>query len=225
MVHKRSIGCLIRSEIGRATRPQAQFELASEAVTDLVCGMSQDVTRLFNALQERKEVAAEALLPLVYDELRALASAKMARVPAGQTLQATALVHESWLRIQNSAGNDWKNRAHFFSAAAEAMRRILVEQARRKSRIRHGGGKKQVNFDDVDIASEAPEDKMLLIHEALETLADEDSLKAEIVKLKFFAGLKNEDVGQIMGVSEKTVRRHWNTAKLRLFQIVSANKE
>lgn len=186
--------------------------------------MTQDVTKLLNALQEREDVAAEALLPLVYDELKALASAKMARIPAGQTLQATALVHESWLRIQKSGGSQWKNRAHFFSAAAEAMRRILVEQARRKSRIRHGGSKKRVNVDEVDIASEAPEDKILLIHEALDRLADEDSTKADIVKLKFFAGMKNEDVGLIIGASEKTVRRQWNAAKLRLFQLVSTLK-
>lgn len=182
--------------------------------------MSQDVTRLLNALQERENVAAEALLPLVYDELRALASSKMARVPAGQTLQATALVHESWLRIQKPGSNQWKNRAHFFSAAAEAMRRILVEQARRKSRIRHGGGKQRIDLEEFDISSEAPEDKILLIHEALEILASEDSINAEIVKLKFFAGLKNEDIGLAMGVSEKTVRRKWTTAKLRLFQLV-----
>ena len=185
--------------------------------------MSHEVTKLLNAFQEREDVAAGELLPLVYDELRALASAKMARFPAGQTLQATALVHESWMRIQKSGGNHWKNRAHFFSAAAEAMRRILVEQARRKSRIKHGGGKKRVNVDEVDIASEAPEDKILLIHEALDLLAEEDPTKAEIVKLKFFAGLKSEDIGQVMGFSEKTVRRQWTAAKLRLFQLVAAS--
>lgn len=187
--------------------------------------MSQDVTRLLNALQEREDVAAETLLPLVYDELRALASAKMARVPAGQTLQATALVHESWLRIQKAGGNHWKNRAHFFSAAAEAMRRILVEQARRKSRVRHGGGKQRVDVDEVDVSSEAPEDKILLIHEALEILTTEDPTKAEIVKLKFFAGLKNEDVGLVMAMSEKSVRRNWTASKLRLFEIVATKNK
>lgn len=186
--------------------------------------MSQDVTKLLNALQEGEDIAAEALLPLVYDELRALAAAKMAKIPSGQTLQATALVHESWLRIQNSAGNQWKNRAHFFAAAAEAMRRILVDQARRKSRLRHGGGKQRVNVDEVDIASEAPEDKILLIHEALETLTAEDSTKAELVKLKFFAGLKNDEIALVMGCSDKTVRRQWTAAKLRLFQLVAARR-
>jgi len=185
--------------------------------------MSDDVTELLNALEESGSDAAENLLPLVYDELRKLASAKMVRVPAGQTLQATALVHEAWLRIQKSSPDQWNNRAHFFAAAAEAMRRILVEQARRKSRIRHGGGQRRVNVEDVDIISEAPEDKILLIHDALEILATEDPTKAEIVKLKFFAGLKNDDVANVTGVSEKTVRRQWNVAKLRLFQIIETD--
>ena len=185
--------------------------------------MYHDVTELLNALKENHSEASENLLPLVYEELRKLASAKMVHVPPGQTLQATALVHEAWLRIQKSSPNQWSNRAHFFAAAAEAMRRILVEQARRKSRIRHGGGQRRVNVEDVDICSEAPEDKILLIHEALETLATVDPLKAEIVQLKFFAGLKNYDVANVMSVSEKTVRRQWNAAKLRLFQMIKAD--
>lgn len=185
--------------------------------------MSDDVTELLNALEEGGEGAAENLLPLVYGELRKLASAKMGRVPPGQTLQATALVHEAWLRVQKSSSDQWSNRGHFFAAAAEAMRRILVEQARRKSRVRHGGGQRRVNVVDVDIVSEAPEDKILLIHDALETLTSEDPTKAEIVKLKFFAGLKNDDVANVTGVSEKTVRRQWNAAKLRLFQMIEAD--
>lgn len=185
--------------------------------------MSEDVTRIVNALGA-PGTDGEKLLPLVYGELRKLASAKMRKVPAGQTLQATALVHEAWLRISKLGHDQWDNRSHFFAAAAEAMRRILVEQARRKSRIRHGGGQQRVDMENVDIVSKAPEDKILLIHDALDVLVDEDPGKGEIVKLKFFAGLGNAEVANVLGVSEKTVRRHWNAAKLRLFQIVKANE-
>ena len=186
--------------------------------------MSEEVTRIVNALGARGS-DGEKLLPLVYDELRKLASAKMRKIPTGQTLQATALVHEAWLRIRKSGHDQWDNRSHFFAAAAEAMRRILVEQARRKSRIRHGGGQERVEMEKVDIVSEAPEDKILLIHDALEVLVDEDPGKGEIVKLKFFAGLGNAEVANVLGVSEKTVRRRWNVAKLRLFQIVKEHRD
>lgn len=184
--------------------------------------MPGDVTRLLDAIDSGDPSAAEELLPLVYGELRQLAKAKMARVPPGQTLQATALVHEAWLRVQQSGPPRWNSRGHFFAAAAEAMRRILVEQARRKSCLRHGGEWERVPEDEVDIVSQAPEEKVLLIHESLDQLAAEDSLKAEIVKLKFFAGLKYEEIAGALEISEKTVRRHWNTAKIRLFQLIEA---
>lgn len=185
--------------------------------------MSEDVTELLTALEARSGHAAEQLLPLVYGELRRLAAAKLAKIPAGQTLQATALVHEAWLRVQKSSPEQWKNRAHFFAAAAEAMRRILVEQARRKSAIKHGGGKERVLAEVADITSEAPEDRLLLIHDALDQLAERDATKAEIVKLKFFVGLRNEDIANVMGISDKTVRRQWNDAKLKLLKIIESD--
>ena len=184
--------------------------------------MSDDLTRLLNEAESGDSAGAEELLPLIYAELRSLAKARMARVPPGQTLQATALVHEAWLRVQRSGPKIWNGRGHFFSAAAEAMRRILVEQARRKSRQRHGGELQRVNVDEVEIASEAPRDKVVLIHESLDQLAAEDPMKAEIVKLRFFAGLKNEEIAGLLDVSEKTVRRHWNSAKVRLFQLIES---
>lgn len=182
--------------------------------------MSDEVTQLLNNLKSDDPIASERMLPLLYKELRQLASSKMAKIPPGQTLQATALVHEAWLRLEKSNAGQWDNRGHFFSAAAEAMRRILVEQARRKSSQRHGGGIKHMDADEFEIVSEAPEDKILMIHESLEILKNEDAFKAEIVKLKFFAGLKTQEIANVLEASEKTIRRHWNTAKARLYQIV-----
>jgi RNA polymerase sigma factor (TIGR02999 family) len=184
--------------------------------------MPPELTRLLNALDSDDSKTAEQLLPLVYEQLRRLAIARLRRVPRGQTLQATALVHEAWLRVQKSGAPRWNTRGHFFAASAEAMRRILVEQARRKSRQRHGGGLRRVGLDEGDIVAEAPEDKTLLIHDALDQLAVEDPLKAEIVKLKFFAGLNTDEIASVLQTSEKTVRRHWNIAKVRLFQLIEA---
>jgi len=186
--------------------------------------MSTELTRLLNQTDSR-DGGASKLLPLIYDELRRLAKARMARVPPGQTLQATALVHEAWLRVQQSGAPQWNSRGHFCAAAAEAMRRILVDQARRKSRIRHGGDRQRLDVDEVDIMSETPEDKVLLIHEALDQLAAEDPLKSEIVKLRFFAGLNNDEIAAALDIAEKTVRRHWNTAKVRLFQLIESARE
>ena len=182
--------------------------------------MTDDLTELLQAASQEDPQAAEALLPAIYDELRKLASARMAKIPPGQTLQATALVHEAWLRIQKSGSQEWQSRGHFFAAAAEAMRRILVDQARRKSRQRHGGDLERVNCDDTVILSEAPEDKILLIHEALDHLGAEDGQMAAIVKLRFFAGLKNDEIGNVLDLSDKTVRRRWNAAKVRLLELI-----
>jgi len=184
--------------------------------------MSADVTQLLCAIDSGDPNAAEELLPLIYAELRKLAAAKMARVPPGQTLQATALVHEAWVRVQKSGPREWNGRGHFFAAAAEAMRRILVEQARRKHRQRHGGEMERVDVEEIDLSSEAPEDKVILIHEALDQLTTEDPLKSQIVKLKFFAGLNSDEIASLLRISEKTVRRHWNVAKVRLFKLIEA---
>ena len=161
---------------------------------------------------------AEDLLPLVYTELRRLAAARMASQPPGQTLQATALVHEAYLRLKDSGRQEWANRAHFFSAAAEAMRQILVENARRKRALRHGGGQQRVNIEDLPIAIEVDDDKILEVHEALELLNAEDAAKAEVVKLRYFVGLNHDEIAEVLGLSEKTVRRYWAFAKVWLYQ-------
>lgn len=163
---------------------------------------------------------SEELLATVYDELRRLAAARMARESAGQTLQATALVHEAWLQLVSEGDRSWENRAHFFGAAAHAMRRILVDAARRKSRMKRGAGRVRVDLADVDIAEAMRDDDVLLINEALEKLEREDPDQAQIVVLKFFGGLTNEEVAATLGIGERTVYRQWVCAKARLFRWV-----
>ncbi len=161
---------------------------------------------------------AAELLPVVYEELRHLASHMMARKPPGQTLQATALVHEAFLRLSRGQSQQWQCPAHFYSAAAEAMRRILVEQARRKGSLRRGGGQQPLRFEEVQLATETPADHLLAIDEALAKLAGEDPVKAELVKLRFFAGLTVTEAGQMLGISERSVKRHWAFARAWLYQ-------
>jgi RNA polymerase sigma factor (TIGR02999 family) len=181
-----------------------------------------DVTRILDRVHEGDPTAAEELLPLVYQELRKLAAQKMAHEIPGQTLQATALVHEAWLRLVGDGDPGWQNRAHFFGAAAEAMRRILIDRARRKQALRHGGGQQRVELEESSLEAAADDEKILQIHDALEILAAEDPQKAEIVKLRFFAGLSHDEIAGLLGVNEKTVRRHWEVAKVRLFQRIKA---
>ena len=178
--------------------------------------MSTEVTQLLNAMESGDSTAAEELLPAIYDELRQMAAAKMAREKP-QTLQATALVHEAWLKLGEQR---FENRAHFFGAAAEAMRRILVESARRRNRIKRGGEMERSEFVESQIVSPLKDDKLLQVHEALDELATQEPVKAEIVKLRYFAGLQNMEIGSLLGVSEKTVRRHWQVAKIMLVQII-----
>ena len=180
-----------------------------------------EITRILTAVQQGDPGAAAQLMPLVYDELRQIAAAKMAYEAAGQTLQPTALVHEAWLRLGGDAQPHWQNRGHFFSAAAEAMRRILVENARRKLRLKRGGGQERVELDST-IQAPIEDGKVLEVNDALETLEREDPEKAEIVKLRFFVGLNNDEIAALLGVNEKTVRRHWEVAKVRLFQSIKA---
>jgi RNA polymerase sigma factor (TIGR02999 family) len=165
-----------------------------------------------------EQLSAEQWLPLLYDELRRLAEQKMARENPGQTLQATALVHEAWLRLGGDRQPEWKNRAHFFAAAAEAMRRILVDNARRKKAERHGGNFERVNFDGLELAASTEDDQLLAVHEALDRLALHDPLKAELVKLKFFAGLTTEDAAKVLEISEPTAKRYWAYARAWLFR-------
>ena len=177
-----------------------------------------DVTRVLEAAQNGDPGATGQLLPLVYDELRKLAAAKMAREKPGQTLQPTALVHEAWLRLVGSENQRWENRAHFFAAAAEAMRRILIEKARRRQRLRHGGGKERVDLDEIAIIAPESDERLLQVHEALDRLAAQDKVKADVVKLRFFVGLTDREVADALGLSERTVERHWAYAKPWLFR-------
>jgi RNA polymerase sigma factor (TIGR02999 family) len=178
----------------------------------------KEVTSILDAIQRGDSKAADALLPLVYDELRRLAAHRMADEAPGQTLQATALVHEAWLRLGGDDQPSWQNRAHFFAAAAEAMRRILIDNARRKNYLRHGGGAERVNLDGLDLAASVDDEQLLALNEALDHLAAHDATKAQVVKLRFFAGLTNEQVARVLGVSEPTVKRHWAYARSWLFR-------
>ena len=181
-----------------------------------------DLTRILHSIDQGDPSAAEKLLPLVYDELRRLAAAKIAHEAPGQTLQATALVHEAWLRLGGEDQPAWQSRAHFLSAAAEAMRRILVESARRKLRLKRGGGAERVELHESAIEAPAEDERILHVNDALEVLSAEDPEKARIVKLRFFVGLSNEEIAALLGVNERTVRRHWEVAKVRLFLSIKA---
>jgi RNA polymerase sigma factor (TIGR02999 family) len=164
-------------------------------------------------------MAAQELLPLVYTELRRLAASKMANEAPGHTLQATALVHEAYLRLLRSDPPLlWSNRAHFFADAAEAMRRILIENARRKLRLKRGGGRERVPSEGLEIAAPTPEEKLLLIHESLEELERENPVEAQVVKLHYFVGLRLGEIAEVLGVSEITVRRRHAFAKVWLFE-------
>src|SRR5687768_11770176 len=158
---------------------------------------------------------AERLLALCYDELRALAAAKMAREAVGQTLQPTALVHEAWLRLGGEQQPLWANRAHFLCSAAEAMRRILVENARRKLRCKRGGDQERVMMEESAIAAPEADEKLLQVNAALDVLEREDFAKARVVKLRYFVGMKNDEIANLLDVNEKTVRRTWELAKVR----------
>lgn len=177
-----------------------------------------DLTLMLEAVARGERQASSDLLPLVYEELRKLAAARLARELAGQTLQPTALVHEAWLRLVGDGERNWENRAHFFAAAAEAMRRILIESARRKSRLKRGGDQVRVELEGLDLAATTPDDNLLLIDDALVRLKVEDPETARVVVLKFFGGLTNEEIVAITGTSDRTVRRQWNYAKAWLFK-------
>lgn len=177
-----------------------------------------DVTQLLNSIDQGDPKAAGELLPLVYEELRKLAAAKMAQQPDGQTLQATALVHEAWLRLADGANRQYASRRHFFSAAAQAMRHLLIERARRKLRERHGGELQRVDFDDVNITALTDDERLVQINAALEELAVLAPDKAEVVKLRFFAGLDEKEIAELLNLSPRTVERYWSYAKAWLFE-------
>jgi len=176
-----------------------------------------DATLLLTAVEQGDPTAAERLLTLLYDELRRLATSKMAREAPNQTLQPTALVHEAWLRLVASKNPRFANRAHFFSAAAEAMRRILIDNARRKLTRRHGGSLDRVDLDGQDIAAPAADEQLLAVHEVLDNLAKDHPTQAEVVKLRYFVGMTNEETAEALGVSVATVKNYWTFARTWIF--------
>jgi RNA polymerase sigma factor (TIGR02999 family) len=180
-----------------------------------------DVTRILTAIEQGDARAADELLPAVYEELRRLAAQKLSQERPGQTLQATALVHEAYIRLVGAEAQNWSSRGHFFGAAAEAMRRILIEKARRKQSLKGGGGHQRVDLDDAELAIEEPSTDVIALDEALAKLAEEDPTKAEVVKLRFFAGLSIEQAAAILGISRATADRYWSYAKAWLFHEIN----
>jgi RNA polymerase sigma factor (TIGR02999 family) len=175
---------------------------------------------LLGAAGDGNPTAAEKLLELLYEELRRLAASKMARESPGQTLQPTALVHEAWLRMVGDRNPTFENRAHFFSAAAEAMRRILIDRARRKLRLRHGGALERVDLDEHDIAAPGDDQQLVAVNEALDNLAKLHPVQAEVVKLRYFVGMTNEETAQALGVSVATVKNYWTFARTWIFTAI-----
>ena len=183
-----------------------------------------DVTRVIEAIQHGDRQAADELLPLVYNELRKLAASRMANEAAGNTLQPTALVHEAWLRLVGKDNPTFAGRAHFFAAAAEAMRRILIDRARRKSSLRHGGGQARVDIQQIDLASPDADDQILAVSEALDKLAAQDPVEAELVKLRYFAGLTVEEAAGLLDISPRTARNYWAHARTWLYHEITVRR-
>jgi RNA polymerase sigma factor (TIGR02999 family) len=180
-----------------------------------------DVTRILSAIQQGDPHAAEHLFPLVYDQLRKLAAQKLSREKPGQTLDATALVHDVYLRLVDvDEVQDWDSRGHFFAAAAEAMRRILIEKARKRRRLKHGGGQPHVDLDLANLAGPMPDEDLLALDEAMTRFASEDPIRARLVQLRFYAGLSNEDAAQVLGISAVTAKRYWRFARAWLHREV-----
>jgi RNA polymerase sigma factor (TIGR02999 family) len=184
-----------------------------------------DVTQILQPAQRGDPKAADELLPLVYEELRKLAAAKMAHEAAGHTLQPTALVHEAWLRLVGNQDQEWAGRAHFFAAAAEAMRRILIDKARRRRAVRHGGAQQRVDFEDLDVACPLPDDQLLAVDEALEKLAVEHPRQAELVKLRYFVGLTVQEAAQVLGISADTAKDDSALARAWLFREMTQSNQ
>jgi RNA polymerase sigma factor (TIGR02999 family) len=182
--------------------------------------MDGDVSRILNKAGANQGVPSEDLLPLVYDELRSLAAARMRGEAEGQTMQATALVHEAWIRVSGKGDRIWNDRAHFFRVAALEMRRILVENARRKSCIKRGANIERIDLEGIELAETEPDDRILLIDEMLQRLETEDPDSARIITLKFFGGLTNSEVAGMEGVTERTIERQWAFARTRLFEML-----
>lgn len=180
-----------------------------------------DVTRILNAIERGDEKATSELLPLVYEQLRVLAARKLSKEPVGQTLQATALVHEAYVRLVGNGSQDWDNRGHFFAAAAEAMRRILVDNARRKQSQKHGGGRERVNLDDLTLSITGPSEDIVALSEALDRLAAQDQAIADLVKLHYFSGLTLDQVAELHGIARRTAVKRLAYARAWLYREIN----
>ena len=181
-----------------------------------------DATVMLSAIERGDPHAAEQLLGLVYDELRKLAASKIAMEAPGQTLQPTALVHEAWLKLVSNGGRTFNDRCHFFRAAAEAMRRILIDRARRKQARRHGGNQERVDWESVDLAAPGVDDQVLAVGDALDKLAEEFPLQAELVKLRYFVGMTNEEAAEVLNISVSTAKNYWNFSKAWLLNHIES---
>jgi len=181
--------------------------------------------RNLDGLQDGISLGTEAdeFLPLVYDELRQLAARRLASEAPGQTLQPTALVHEAWLKLASNGNRSFKNRSHFFAAAAEAMRHILIDRARQKRALRHGGGQRRVDLEQADLLLVEKEDQLLAINDALDELSAQHALEAEVVKLRYFVGLTNEEAADALGISVRTAKYYWTHARAWLYQAITAS--
>jgi len=184
-----------------------------------------EVTRILSAIEKGDTRAVDELLPIVYQELRVLATQKLARESPGQTLQPTALVHEAYLRLVNVEARNYRNRGHFFATAAEAMRRILIDNARRKQSLKRGGARHRIDLDDVDVSTDGPSDDLLALDEALNKLAQTDPLKADLIKLRHFVGLTLEQAADALGLPPRTAKRHWAYARAWLFREMTDGDE
>src|SRR5882762_3021195 len=189
------------------------MSVVTSAISQSLGEDMSDATLLLTAVEKGDPVAAEQLLELLYGELRRLATSKMAHEAPGQTLQPTALVHEAWLRLVGSKNPRFENRAHFFSAAAEAMRRILIDRARRKLTQRHGGSFERVDLEGQDLVATAADEQLLAVHEVLDNLAKEHPIQAQVVKLRYFVGMTNEETARVLGISLTTTKAYWRFAR------------
>ena len=181
-----------------------------------------DVTHILQAIQQGDPKAADELLPLVYEELRKLATHRMASEASGHTLQATALVHEAWMRLVGSENPKFDGRAHFFAAAAEAMRRILIDRARRKRAVRHGGGQERVEFEKADFAIQKDDDQLLAMNDALDKLTAQNKMEAELVKLRYFVGMTTAEAAEVLGITEAAAKHYWIHARTWLYQEITS---
>jgi RNA polymerase sigma factor (TIGR02999 family) len=215
-----------RRIVGQANgSSRAEFQSSSPATArDDSLSCVSDVTRLMEAIQQGNANAADQLLPLVYEELRKLAASKMAQEAAGNTLQPTALVHEAWLRLVGHDNPKFAGRAHFFAAAAEAMRRILIDRARRKRAVRHGGGQERVDLQHIDLAAPDAEDQLLAVNEALDRLAAQDPIEAQLVKLRYFVGLTVDEAADLLDISPRTARNYWAHARTWLYHEITIRR-